>query len=239
MFCHKCGERQEAGARFCHACGSALVGATRQADESPVVLPSNAVSFRAPAVQEVTGSGWKSFTGGGGGLLLLGFFVPWVSASCDPRALGLSPSQARDLPTLSFSGFDLAIGPKIQTAFGTQQMAGTPSLWLVLAAALAIIGLVLFVADRKLAAGSALAAALISLGPLLNVWQSFEAQRTPFVKVSLEAGLWLSLLGIAGATIGGLLGLAGSVRATSPSMDASSAAATGTRSPAFPGAADG
>jgi hypothetical protein len=149
---------------------------------------------------------WRGISGGGGLLVLVAFFLPWISASCDPR----SGYAAQNQSVLRFSGFNLAVGPRIESIFGVQQAPGSVMLWLVPAAALTIIACALFVAHRKLAAGAALAAALTSLLPMLSTWQSWESQRSGFITISVEVGLWLSLLGVALGAIGGLVGLSAS-----------------------------
>jgi hypothetical protein len=215
MYCHNCGKRVDDAARFCAACGTAL--ATQPARSQPT---ERLVQIQVPAVQlsmtELSAAAtslkrrgsWRPITSGGGLLMVVGFFLPWVSAACDPRALGLSAAQASNLPVFRFSGYDLAIGPKVQTVFGTQQIAATPALWVALVAGIAILGIALFIRNRKLAGIAALAAALVSLIPLLNSWQSWDSQRNALTRISPEVGLWVSLLGIAGAAVGGILGLA-------------------------------
>jgi hypothetical protein len=149
---------------------------------------------------------WRFLTRGAGGLMIVGFFLPWVSGSCDPQA-ARSLGAGVNLPSITFSGFQLAVGPQVQTGFGTQQLPGSVGLWLILGMAIAAIVVTFVVAQSKLAAGGVLAAGLIALGPLLNAWQSFEAARNPFIKVTVEPGLWLTLLGMVGLALGGVLGL--------------------------------
>jgi hypothetical protein len=228
MYCHQCGGLIDGRPRFCHLCGVSLqdssVSTTHRSGEvSPLPRPREVsplprpreVNVRVPRLAVDTGQlkgrgGWRSISGSGGLLMLVAFFLSWVSASCDPRALGLSGASAQNLPTLHFSGFDLAIGPRIDMGFGVQQASGSVGLWLVPAAALTILACALFMTRHRLAAGTMLAAALISLLPLLSTWQSFENQRNTFTKITPEIGLWLTLLGVAIGAIGALVGLSSS-----------------------------
>jgi hypothetical protein len=157
---------------------------------------------------------WRGVSGSGGLIMLIAFVLPWVSVSCDSRGLGVA---SQNLPTWRFSGLDLAAGPRIDTPFGSQQAAGSPMLWLVPIAALVVVGCIMLVKHYRLAAVTALLAALISLAPMLAAWQSFESQRSPFARVTIEYGLWLSLFGVILGAVGGLVGLsANGARPRSP-----------------------
>ncbi len=223
-FCHRCGTRvaepDVVGSRALAPTGSSaseVATAPELAAPPPRTAPRSPepptgpreVTVRMPdfAIQPAqlakTGR-WRGVSGSGGLVMLIAFVLPWVSVSCDPRTLGVSP---QNLPTWRFSGFDLATGPRIDTPFGTQQAAGSPILWLAPIAALVVIGCILFVKNHRLAAVSALVAALASLVPMIAAWQSFESQRGTFTRVSIEYGLWLSLLGVILGAVGGLVGL--------------------------------
>lgn len=150
---------------------------------------------------------WKTLSQIGAAAMLLGFFLPWVSVSCSSQATGGFGTQSASMPLLTFSGFDLASGPKLQTAFGVQQLPASVGLWLVLAAAVGVVVITLVVTAQKPGAVATLVAGLVSVVPLFNTWQSFEQSRTPFVNVSVQLGLWMTLLGLAAVAVGGLIGL--------------------------------
>jgi hypothetical protein len=150
---------------------------------------------------------WRGISGSGGMIMLIAFVLPWVSVSCDARAIGVS---SQNLPIWRFSGLDLATGPRIDTPFGSQQAAGSPILWLVPIAALVVIGCVLLVKNYRLTAVTALLAALVSLAPMIATWHSFESERSPLARVSIEYGLWLALFGVILGAVGGLVGLSAS-----------------------------
>jgi hypothetical protein len=68
-------------------------------------------------------------TGPAAAAAVLCFFMPWVLVSCNGQ------------PVASFSGWQLAAGGVVDTALGPQPMAGSPSIFLILLAALASLGL--------------------------------------------------------------------------------------------------
>jgi len=212
MYCHRCGAKQDGPARFCSRCGVALAesAAVASPPASAAISTPREVQLRIPRAALNTGQlrergRWRAVSGSGGLLLLVAFFLPWVTASCDASGLGLGSSQ--NLPSVHYSGFELAVGPRIQSVFGSQQLAGSVILWLIPAAAFAVMACALFVKNHRLAAGAALAAALVSLLPMFATWQSFESQRNAFTRISIEIGLWLALLGVAISAIGGFVGL--------------------------------
>lgn len=212
MYCHQCGARVEGRPRFCHLCGTSLTDPSRAPAPQPREVHVRVPQLSIEAGRLAERGRWRGISGGGGLLILVAFFLPWVSASCDPR----SGYAAQNQTVLRFSGFNLAVGPRIESVFGVQQAPGSVMLWLVPAAALAIIACALFVAHQKVAAGAALAAALTSLLPMLSTWQSWESQRSGFISISVEVGLWLSLLGVILGAIGGLVGLSVSTERRSP-----------------------
>ena len=125
--------------------------------------------------------------------IAVGFFLPWVSVSCNG-----APQSA-----VSFTGLELAGGPVIN---GTH-LPGTPSLFLLIVAALVVLAIPFVVTPSKVAATCTLITGAVGLMPVLSTWQDFERTRSQLVLVELQVGLWLSLLGLAGVFAAGLLGL--------------------------------
>lgn len=219
MYCSHCGTGLDRRAHFCHRCGTRVAETAPQTTAVAVAGPRE-VSVRLPefALDHATiarPGRWRGISGSGGIVMLVAFFLPWVSVSCDPRSVGIG---AQSMQILRFSGLDVAAGPRIDTPFGSQQAPGSPLLWLVPLAALAIIACAVLVKAYRSAALATIAGALVSLVPMLAAWQSFDAQRTPFIRVSVEFGLWLSLLGVILGAVGGFVGLS-SVAANEPAAD--------------------
>lgn len=228
MYCQKCGVRQGEGARFCHACGSARVEPpapqrpqhTIQVRLSDVQIPLPKLSAQTGGA--VQGTTWRTVARAGAIAMLIGFFLPWVSVSCNAqtmRTFGIPPSSTT---TLQFSGFDLAAGPKVQTPMGVQQLPASVGLWLIVAAAVAVLIITVVVMAQRTGAVAVLGTGLLSMAPLFNTWQSFEQSRTPYTDVGLQIGLWLTLLGLTGVGAGGVVGLSAppeSVSSSAPGQE--------------------
>jgi hypothetical protein len=155
-------------------------------------------------------------SGGGAAIAVIAFFLPWISVSCDVAS---SPRNSR---LAEFSGFDLASGPKLQTPFGIQQGDPTPLLWLVLVGAVAAVCCALLIKSSGSAAITVLCSAAIGLAPLFITWVSNpNAQRSTsganLVRVSMEAGLWLTLFGLASALATSVVVLLAAAAAEQPS----------------------
>ena len=106
MFCHKCGTQNPDTAKFCIQCGTPLL-------HPPEPAPSSGVPPRQ------RGRGWP-ISGAGAALVLICFFLTWISVSCGSEQI------------LEVSGQELAAGV---TFFG-EKAPGQPILWLTLLAAL-------------------------------------------------------------------------------------------------------
>src|SRR5581483_9454342 len=99
-------------------------------------------------------------------------------------------------------------GPTVQVPVtGTQHVNGSPGLWLIVMGAAVMIAVTFLIQAHLTAAIVTLVSALIGFGSLLNAWQSFEASRSPFIRVDYEPGLWLSIIAMLGAIAAGILGL--------------------------------
>lgn len=172
---------------------------------SPSAREPGAPAF-VPAAMEVDasrGRGWRTYARAGGIAVAIGFFLPWMSCTASTAAFGQFSAGASAAPVFRFSGYELASGPQLKTALGSQQGSGTPGLWLVLLAGMAIVVASHFVLSERGAAGVSLGSAVVAFGPLMNAWQSFEALRSPLVSVTIELGLWLTLAGCATAVVAG------------------------------------
>ena len=112
MFCTRCGGRIEGAARFCVPCGQALTAPSKPLQRTPLL---------------------KFLSGGGGGVAVLCFFLPWITVSCQGMPL-----------SFSFSGWTLAVGTTIEN----QRIPGEPILFLVVLAAIALIPLSLLGSGR-------------------------------------------------------------------------------------------
>ncbi|MGH7862222.1 MAG: hypothetical protein ACREOS_08270 [Candidatus Dormibacteraceae bacterium] len=168
---------------------------------------SVAVPVRAPDVSASASSfslpNWRRLTQGSGILLILGFFLPWVTISCGGSSAA----------SLTFSGFQLAAGPTINNGFTTQQLGSSPGLWLVLITGFLAFLFTYQIASRATAALSTLVAAVISLLIIFIVWSGYAGQRSALINVSLDLGFWLSVAGLAGMVWGALLGMKSSPNA--------------------------
>jgi hypothetical protein len=185
MYCGQCGAVMGEGARYCQKCGT---GPDRQPGGSD---PSMISVMPKPL--------WRRLGTGGGILIVLGFFLPWISASCD---VGGRTSQIA-----TFSGFDLATGPKLQTIFGVQQLASSPMLWLVPIAGIVIVAAAIrFVRERQ-AAWAVLAGSAGAILTLILIWKDYSSQQTSLVRVSVEFGLWACLAGLVTAAFAGVYGI--------------------------------
>lgn len=129
-------------------------------------------------------------------LIILFFFLPWVTVSCG----------GQELATLS--GMDLAAGPEVDTGFGVERAEGEPLLFLIPLMALIGGG---FALARKQGTGQGLAviqaaASLIGVAILFLKWTSLsDNAREAGLQVSGEFGLWGTALALFGLLAGGLI----------------------------------
>ncbi|MCB8984521.1 MAG: FHA domain-containing protein [Ardenticatenaceae bacterium] len=137
----------------------------------------------------------KFITGPVAVLVLLFFFLPWVTVSCSGQPLG------------QFSGYELARG--ITT--GVAALPGDTALFSVpLVALIALLGTGLAFIKRDWERPSGFvtaAAAALGLLVLLWRWFNYQSEADPLVTVSYEPGLWLTLLGLLLILGGGVLSI--------------------------------
>lgn len=139
----------------------------------------------------------------GAAIATIGFFLPWVLASCEGQAMA------------SFSGWDLATGSTINLGFYAQQLPGQPAIFLILLAGLGALGLAYLAlrrgAVRKLLDGLALAG-LGGLALLIVLSQFSGAQEDAAregIALDYQLGFWAVVLGHLAVVIGGVMNLIG------------------------------
>lgn len=134
-------------------------------------------------------------------LILLCFFLPWITVSCNSQ------------PVAQFSGYELAAGGEINTGFGAQPVEGDPAVFVAPGAALLSLGLLLgLTAARlpKVVAGiGQLLGSIAGLAILLIKWNQLnENAAANGFEVSGEFGLWAAGFGLIVLVIGAVLILA-------------------------------
>jgi hypothetical protein len=177
---------------------------------------------------------WRWVAAAGAVALAAGFFVTWITVAPDSGAIdGLfgrfipEPYRSQLLsPRLRYSGLELAQGPQLKTPFGTfGQLAGTTELWGAPVAGVAAVISALAIPAGRTAAGVVLAEGLAATALLFIGLQRLLSEKIPYTSISLESGLWISLVGLAVVIVGAIIGLAASRPAAtlSPRSGASAA----------------
>lgn len=149
-------------------------------------------------------------------LVLLFFFLPWVTVSCNGQPLG------------QFSGYDLAAGVPVSTLVGSEALSplgglpGDPALFLVpLVALITLLWVILAFVKREweVYTGAGTVAAAV-LGVLVLVWRwlVIPAQPIELVAISYEPAMWLTLVGLVGIILGGSVSIVLSRRETAVSF---------------------
>ncbi len=138
-------------------------------------------------------------------LVLFLFFLPWVTVSCN------------GLPIGEFSGFDLALGSKLVALAGQTgliapgTLSGDQLLFIMPLVALIVLGLfILAVASQKaakLAAGGSLIAGLSGILVLLLRWLQLSDSDVMFFEITIQPGLWGTVLGLLLIVIGSVVEL--------------------------------
>ena len=148
--------------------------------------------------------GYK-FASPGALTVLVCFFLPWMMVSCFGQ------------PVAEFSGLDLAMGPEIPGAFGSERGDATPSLFILTAIALIVLLLGLAAASRRnVNLLDQLGILLVGLGPLLmlgiNLFGSSERSELAAQGILIEyrIGIWGTLVGLVLIIGGGLMNWMGS-----------------------------
>lgn len=138
-------------------------------------------------------------------LVLFLFFLPWVTVSCN------------GLPIGEFSGFDLALGSKLVALAGQTgliapgTLSGDQLLFIMPLIALSVLGLfIMAVAIQKaakLAAWGSLIAGLSGILVLLLRWLQLSDSEAMFFEITIQPGLWGTVLGLILIVIGSVLEL--------------------------------
>ncbi len=143
-------------------------------------------------------SGYK-FASPGAIAVIVCFFLPWVFVSCYGQ------------PIAEFSGFELAAGPEIPGAFGTEQGEPAPILLTLPALGLLVLALAFWAARRRVTNWlDKIGVLLIGLGPLLllilGLFGSTERQELAQEGIFIEyrIGVWGTLLGLLLIGVGGV-----------------------------------
>jgi hypothetical protein len=129
-------------------------------------------------------------------VVLLFFFLPWVTVSCSEQ----------EVDTLS--GFDLAVGTEIDLGVGSEQLDPDFLIFVVPLAALVVLGLVFVsvidVFPSSLAAAGQAAAATVGLLVLGYKWLDARSDTAEidFVSFSIEIGVWGVVFGLVAIIIG-------------------------------------
>ena len=219
MYCDRCGNRVEATARFCDRCGNQFAPGNTSTPKIEVRLPSlsrlRAARPRMAGAESGSPS-WKTLVQASAVAILIGFFLPWASVACNPRALGLAPGSPQPIPAVAASGFDLATGQ-----LAGQKTQGAPGLWLLPIAGVVGLGVTFLAGAARPSAVAIVVAALLAGYQAFAAWQAFEVLRAPnpmfgnqvLFEVSIQLGLPVSVLGLLGLLVAGGLGLAESVTA--------------------------
>lgn len=131
------------------------------------------------------------------GAILLFFFMPWILASCAGQ------------PVARFSGWQLAAGTDISDGFTTQHISGTPILFVVVAVALIVLGIVYNAAQRgTVTKGDSFALIGLAVFSLLVIFAQMASAQNDLARegidVEFQYGLWFTILGHIGVIAGGV-----------------------------------
>jgi len=144
----------------------------------------------------------KYISGPAAVLVLVCFFLPWVTVSCSGQPIG------------QFSGYDLAAG----VSAAAVPIPGDGWLFLVpIVALVTLVGGALAIVNRDWERATGVAVTAVSLlGLLLLTWRwlRFRALSGTLVAAATEPGLWLALAGLALMVLGGVLSVIWPGRAT-------------------------
>lgn len=145
----------------------------------------------------------KWITGPGALVVLLFFFLPWVTVSCG------------NMEIATLSGYQLAAGAEINTGFGTERAEGDWVVFLVFLAGLVAGGLLLAMAtDLVPVQGSAVGQLIAGSIGLAVLWLKWAQLNRDVAEVgggvSAEIGLWVTVLGLVAVIVGAAFSFFGS-----------------------------
>lgn len=137
-------------------------------------------------------------------VILLCFFLPWVTVSCGGQNL------------VSMSGLDLAGGKEISTGFSVERTEGDPLLFVIPIVGLASLFLALRSSQTGANGGTAkgqLVAALLAIGILALKWLQMDDAAAEasggmaIITISTEVGLWGTIAGLGALVLGAIVAL--------------------------------
>jgi energy-converting hydrogenase Eha subunit E len=134
---------------------------------------------------------------------LVCFFLPWILVSCQGE------------PVMSVSGWQIATGSTIQTAFGPQVLDPSPDLMVIVLAALGSLALAFLVIRRSFSLRIA-AIAWTTIATLSAAWlmlrfigveESAQNRGGMGVQIQMQYGYWGTLLASFALVAAGVMGL--------------------------------
>ncbi len=201
MNCSACGKANRDGASFCEYCGASmqaqlatnpLTAAPGPAPAAPVAVPAAQVVQMGESLIGKLSMGEK-FSGAGALAAVVGFFLPWISASNQGAASPLL--GAAGAARISLSGLDLA------KAVG--------AVYLILLIAIAAGALCYFSSKAAASRKLMIAGYLVLLGALCGPGNLLALLFVSKVQSVAGFGLWLLALGYTAIAAGGLMTIRG------------------------------
>lgn len=133
--------------------------------------------------------------------VLLCFFLPWVTVSCNNQ------------PVARLSGYQLAAGGEINTGLGSQSFDGDAAVFMPAGAALLSLGLLIGLTTGKMSkAVAGIGQLLLAAAGLAVVWlkwdQLSQNAAANGLEVSAELGLWAAGAGLLALVVAAVLILA-------------------------------
>lgn len=143
----------------------------------------------------------NKISGSGALTAVVCFFLPWVLVSC-------GSNQVRN-----FTGWELAAGTTINNGWTVQSVSGTPELFFVLAAGLAVLTLIYFSwKNQQVYKYQGVGLVILGIIPLGIIFWQFNSlqnevasQSLSTIQVNYQLGFWGVILGYISVIIGGTL----------------------------------
>lgn len=143
----------------------------------------------------------KIFSGSAALVVLLCFFIPWISVSCGGQEIA------------TFSGYELTTGKEIDLGIGSEEVEGDLYYLVVPLTVIVVIGLVMLDSltgfPRSLSAVGQVSAAFFSLIILVYKWIETRSESSDigFVSFSPEIGVVGVVLGLMAIMVGAVISL--------------------------------
>jgi O-antigen/teichoic acid export membrane protein len=170
--------------------------------------PAPPIERRPERREEPKAGGGKWFSMGAAIVVIICFFLPWVTVSCS--SFGLLGQDYEE----TWSGYELASGGI--NLVSTVNVGDTQGLYVVLAAAVLVFLILLFSGRRRVKGGTKALVTLLTLGgggALASVYAAIHEEVQEFVSAAsefghagyrLELGLWGTIIGLAGMALGAI-----------------------------------